>query len=54
MFGIVLDYYTTVEQVAGEQVSKTNYTPVFLIGAGMFLFAAACWFLIDCTKRIDD
>lgn len=53
IFGIVLDRYTRTELIEGVQQSVTNYTPVFVIVAGMYLVSAFCWFFINCTNSLD-
>jgi len=52
-FGVVLDRYTTMQVVEGVEKTVTNYTPVFVIVAGMYLVSALCWFFIDCTNSLD-
>ena len=51
--GGLLDYYSTTQIVDGVQQTATNYTPMFVLVAGMYLISACCWFGIDCTQSLD-
>ena len=31
----------------------TDYNPLFMIVAGMYVLSALSWFFIDCTNRLD-
>jgi sugar phosphate permease len=53
IFGVILDQYTTSQLVDGVEQSVTNYTPVFVIVAGMYVVSALCWFFINCTNSLD-
>lgn len=53
IFGLVLDWATTKTLVAGETEITTDWTPLFLLLAGMFLISALCWIGIDCTKSLE-
>lgn len=53
VFGVVLDQYTTTQIVDGVRKSVTDYEPVFVIVAGMYLVSALCWFFINCTNSLD-
>ncbi|MBI1348201.1 MFS transporter [bacterium] len=53
IFGMVLDWATTKTLVAGETVTTTDWTPLFLLLAGMFLSSAICWIGIDCTMSLE-
>lgn len=51
--GVMLDAASRVEIVDGVEKTVTNYTPVFLLVAGMYVLSASCWFFIDCTQSLD-
>ena len=51
--GIILDRFTTQQLVDGVTQNVTNYTPVFVIVAGMYIVSALCWLFIDCTNSLD-
>jgi len=50
--GMLLDWFSTIVLVNGEQVRQTNYAPAFVLCGVMMLAAASAWLVIDCTKRI--
>lgn len=49
VFGKILDWNT----VQTSQGGQTDYNPLFLFVAGMYLASAACWLFIDCTRSVD-
>jgi MFS family permease len=51
--GLVLDYYTYQVIVDGAEKTITNYNPLFVLVAGMYLVSATCWFFIDCTESLE-
>jgi len=51
--GVLLDHYSTTQIVNGVQQDVTNYTPMFVLVAAMYLASACCWFFIDCTQSLD-
>jgi hypothetical protein len=51
--GGLLDYYSTRQIVDGVERVVTNYTPMFVLVAVMYLISACCWFFIDCTNTLD-
>lgn len=53
-FGWMLDANTTKTLVSGEHLTHTNWAPLFLLLAAMYLFSGVSWLLIDCTKSLDD
>jgi sugar phosphate permease len=53
VFGAVLDNFTTKVVRDGTLVKVTEWTPLFLLLAAMYLGSGVCWLLIDCTKRLD-
>jgi len=53
IFGLVLDWATVTTTVAGEEVTTTDWAPLFLLLAGMFLISGLCWIGIDCTKSLE-
>ncbi len=53
MFGMILDYNTTEQVIGGVTRSVTNYNPLFLTVAGMYLISALTWLFIDCTQSLE-
>ena len=53
MFGMILDYNTAEQVIDGVTRSVTNYNPLFLTVAGMYLISAVMWLFIDCTKSLE-
>jgi sugar phosphate permease len=51
--GVLLDYYSTTQIVGGVERTVTDYTPMFVLVAAMYLASAYCWFFIDCTQSLD-
>ncbi|WP_152050493.1 MFS transporter [Tautonia marina] len=53
VFGLVLDAFTT--EVAGPSGSTTttDWGPLFVVLAAMYLGSGVCWLLIDCTRTLD-
>ena len=39
--------------VEGQATLVTDYNPLFMIVAGMYVLSALSWFFIDCTDRLD-
>ncbi len=54
VFGTLLDWNTTKHQVDGGTLLQTNWGPLFMLLAGMYLASGICWLLIDCTKAIQE
>ena len=53
VLGKVLDWNTTTSMVDGKSVSATDWGPLFLLVAAMYLASGILWLLIDCTKSLD-
>jgi fucose permease len=53
VFGIILDWFTTVTQINGVNVSTTDWAPLFALLSLMYFASGACWLLVDCTNRLD-
>jgi sugar phosphate permease len=53
LFGAVLDHFTTRANVAGRLVATTDWNPLFLLLAAMYLGSGLCWLLMDCTRTLD-
>jgi sugar phosphate permease len=53
LVGWLLDLYTTRVTVEGTVQTVTNYTPMFVLVAVMYLLSACCWLFIDCTQSLD-
>lgn len=53
IFGLVLDAYTTKIVKDDTTILFTDWEPLFLLLAAMYLGSGICWTLIDCTKRLD-
>ena len=51
--GGLLDHYSTTQIFDGVEKTVTNYTPMFVLVAVMYLISACCWFFIDCTHSLD-
>ena len=53
LIGPLLDNYSTVQVVGGVSETVTNYFPMFVMVAVLYVVTALCWLTIDCTKKID-
>ena len=53
LVGGLLDLYSTPAIVDGVEQTVTNYTPMFVLVAAMYLVSACCWLFIDCTQSLD-
>jgi nitrate/nitrite transporter NarK len=53
VFGKVLDWNTPLDELGKQMLSKTNWEPLFLLLAAMYLTSGIFWLLIDCTKSLD-
>jgi sugar phosphate permease len=51
VFGAVLDRFTTV---SATHVSTTDWGPLFLLLASMYLASGLCWLLVDCSRTLDE
>ena len=51
--GPFLDYFTVEMIVGGTRKLVTDYNPLFMVVAGMYVLSALSWFFIDCTNRLD-
>ena len=51
--GPVLDYFTEWQIIGWFVKRVTDYNPLFMIVAGMYVLSALSWFFIDCTNRLD-
>ena len=51
--GLLLDYFSSTQVVDGAVRTVTNYTPMFVLVAAMYLASACCWFFIDCTQSLE-
>ncbi|MDR3638854.1 MAG: MFS transporter [Isosphaeraceae bacterium] len=54
LFGALLDHFTSKAEVAGRLVRTTDWNPLFLLLAAMYLGSGICWLLMDCTRTLDD
>lgn len=54
LFGMLLDWNTTKQIIEGKQTALTNWAPLFVLLATMYLASGICWLLIDCTKSLED
>lgn len=52
VFGIVLDSFTTITVAGGQEISSTDWTPLFALLSGMYLVSGACWLMVDCTQQL--
>ena len=53
VFGAVLDAFTTPATSAGGPATSTNWSPLFVLLAAMYLGSGLCWLMIDCTRSLD-
>ena len=55
IFGRLLDVFTRETAMGpGETLVKvTNWEPLFLLLAGMYLASGLCWLMVDCTKSLE-
>lgn len=53
LVGPLLDRYTSIQVVDGVSQTITDYNPMFVVVAGLYVFTALLWLTIDCTKRIE-
>lgn len=53
IFGYVLQANTIKTIVDGQTILKTDWAPLFVLVAAMYLACAIFWLLIDCTKSLD-
>ncbi len=53
VFGRLLDWNTRLESVGGKDVPVTNWTPLLVLLAGMYLASGLCWLKINCTDRLE-
>jgi len=51
--GPLLDHYSTFELVNGVQERITDYGPMFVMVACLYMVSAVTWLFLDCTKPID-
>jgi sugar phosphate permease len=54
LFGLVLDSFPEQVTLRGEIVEVPGYTSLFTVIAGMYIVSAVCWFMIDCTKSLEN
>ena len=54
VFGILLDWNTVKHAVNGEMITKTDWGPLFLLLAAMYLTSGVFWLFIDCTKSLEN
>lgn len=54
VFGQVLDQFTTLAKVADKSVATTDWAPLFILLAAMYLASGVCWLCVDCTQNLDD
>ncbi len=53
LVGPLLDKFENIEIVNGASETVTNFTPVFVLVAALYIITAIHWLKIDCTKPID-
>lgn len=53
VFGALLDAFTTQTTVSGSLVTATDWGPLFVLLAIMYLGSGLCWLMIDCTRSLD-
>lgn len=52
IFGLILTFCTTRILVSGVEKTQTDYNPMFMLIAGMYVVAALCWLMIDSTRTV--
>ncbi len=53
VFGWILDVNTAQQVVKGTPTMVTDFNPLFLTVAAMYIVSAVCWFFVDCSKPLD-
>jgi MFS family permease len=53
VFGRLLDWNTTKQLVESKTIAHTDWGPLFVLLAAMYLASGIFWLLIDCTKSLD-
>jgi ACS family D-galactonate transporter-like MFS transporter len=53
VFGTLLDWNTTNQIVDGAETHLTNWGPLFVLLASMYLVSGIFWLLIDCTDSLE-
>jgi ACS family glucarate transporter-like MFS transporter len=53
-FALVLDRFTETQVLDGVEKTVTNYTPILVIVAGMYLTSAVSWFFINCNDSLEE
>lgn len=53
LLGPLLDGFATTQEIGGTTEIVTNYSPMFVVVAVMYLITAACWLTVDSSKPID-
>ena len=53
VFGKLLDWNSTIRQVDGTEMPLTNWGPLFVLLAFMYLSSGLFWLFIDCTDSLD-
>jgi MFS transporter, ACS family, glucarate transporter len=53
VFGALLDWFTTATSSAGIAAKLTDWSPLFLLLAAMYLASGVCWLFIDCTRSLE-
>jgi len=53
LLGPLLDGFATVKIVDGVSKMDTNYFPMFVVVAVMYLITAVCWLTVDASRPID-
>lgn len=54
VFGQVLDHFSVTTIVDGNEVTVTNWVPLFALLATMYFLSGLVWLRIDCTKKIGE
>lgn len=53
LLGPLLDGFATTQMVEGVSEVVTNYFPMFVVVAVMYLITAVCWLTVDPSRPID-
>lgn len=52
--GLLLDFFSRTEIIDGSEQTVTNFVPMFLLVAAMYVGCGLCWLAIDVTNAFDD
>lgn len=53
IYGALLDWNTTTQMIGDVKVVNTDWNPLFVLIAAMYLASGIAWLLIDCTESLE-